>query len=264
MTSVPGVVGSFLAGLLSFLSPCVLPLIPAYVSFISGESLGSIRAGAARLQVFLSSVFFVLGLTTVFVLFSIVFSGGVQLAGAGVLTVLTRVAGVGVILLCLNTIFDVVPFLRVERRMHTTVRRVGVFRAYLFGLLFATGWTPCVGPILSSLLFYAASSGQLLHAAGLLTVYALGLGLPFVFAGIFFGRAERVFAWVKSHMHAVKLASGMLIVFFGLLMLTSGLQALSRLFLRAGFALEEYSTRGITPLRQIAALLAQWFLYQGV
>ncbi|EFW37017.1 cytochrome c biogenesis protein CcdA [Treponema phagedenis] len=263
MNSAPGILGSLLAGLLSFLSPCVLPLIPVYLSFISGESVSNIREGKARLQLFFRSLFFVLGFTAVFVLLSLLFGGGMQLAGGRSLIIITRIAGGLVILLGINIIFDFIPFLRTEQRGHTDMKNACPVKAFLFGMLFAAGWTPCIGPILSSILFYAASSGNALYAALLLAMYSLGLGLPFLLVGLFFDKAEPILNWFKQHMKAVKIISGILIIIFGILMLTSGLAAISRGFLKLGFALEEYSKTGITPFKQIAGFLARWFQYQG-
>ena len=136
--SLPGLFGTFFAGLLSFLSPCVLPLIPVYLSFISGESLTEIREGSGgRMRLFLRSISFVLGFTVVFVLLAILFGTGARFIGSSVPRMIMRGAGVVVILLGLNMLFDFIPFLRGEIKAQAPSTAASFSKAFLFGMLFA-------------------------------------------------------------------------------------------------------------------------------
>ena len=188
---IPSLALSFSAGLLSFLSPCVLPLIPVYLSFISGESVISGRtADTAKFRLFTRTLLFVAGFTLVFVVLAIVFGGGMRFIGSNASLIIMRIAGVAVILMALNLIFNITPFLAREFRLDVSGRleKAGWIRAPLFGMAFAAGWTPCIGPILSTILLYAGRSGNAAHAAVLLMAYSLGLGVPFILSGLFFER----------------------------------------------------------------------------
>ena len=263
--ALPGLLGAFFAGLLSFLSPCVLPLIPVYLSFISGESLTEIREGTGgRFRLFLRSLSFVLGFTVVFVLLAIVFGNGARFIGSALPRTIMRGAGVVVVILGLNMLFDFIPFLRGEIKATLPARAAGFSRAFLFGMLFAAGWSPCIGPILSSILLFAAQSGNGVKAAFLLGAYSLGLGIPFLLAGLFFDKAEPLLNWFKRHARAVRIIAGLLIIFFGILMITAGLSSITAFFARIGFALEEYAQTGTSPLNRIAGTIARWLQFQGI
>lgn len=236
MTDVPGFFAAFAAGFLSFASPCVLPLIPIYLSFITGESASALKAGNAKRSVLLArSALFVLGFAIVFVILAIAFGGGMSLAGNRASAVVTKVAGVMVILLALNMIFDFVPLLRGEFRadMNRAGGRqlagdgakdrrktgAGPLRAVLIGMAFAAGWTPCIGPVLSSILLYAGGSGNAARAAILLALYAAGLGLPFMLAGIFFDRLLPALDFLKRHALAVRIVTAVLLIILAIPMI---------------------------------------------
>ncbi len=217
MTDVPGLFAALAAGLLSFLSPCVLPLIPVYLSFISGESVEALRGARRRWVLLGRSATFVAGFTVVFVALALAFGGGMGLVGMGssraVMRALTRVAGVVVILLAINILFDFIPFLRFERRASPRASgRIGALRAFLIGMAFAAGWTPCVGPILSSILLYAGNGGSAFRAAMLLAAYSAGLGIPFILSGLFLDRALPLLNLLKRHMRAIKIVSAVLLI----------------------------------------------------
>lgn len=217
MTDVPGLFAALAAGLLSFLSPCVLPLIPVYLSFISGESVEALRGARRRWVLLGRSATFVAGFTVVFVALALAFGGGMGLVGMGssraVMRALTRVAGVVVILLAINILFDFIPFLRFERRASPRAsERIGALRAFLIGMAFAAGWTPCVGPILSSILLYAGNGGSAFRAALLLAAYSAGLGIPFILSGLFLDRALPLLNLLKRHMRAIKIVSAVLLI----------------------------------------------------
>jgi len=262
---LPGFFASFAAGLLSFLSPCVLPLIPVYLSFITGESAASLRGGKAqKASILFRSLFFVAGFTLVFVVLAVIFGGGMRFIGNSASLVITRVAGVLVIILGINTLFDFLPFLRRDLRPEKSSSLHPSVKAFVLGMAFAAGWSPCIGPILSSILLYAGSDGNIPHAALLLFLYSAGLGVPFILTGVFFDRMLPLLGWFKKHMTAVRVVSGLLLLSFGLAMLSGGLSGLTIFFLKAGSWFEELSLTGPSILKPVFSFFAQWFSFQGL
>lgn len=209
---------AFTAGLLSFLSPCVLPLIPSYISFITGMSLEDMSR--ARRSALLHAILFVLG-------FSLIF-----LALGATATVLGRVmhaqrdwiarAGGALIIvfgLYLLGVFNIRAFSR-EARVHLSDKPVGYLGTVLVGVAFGAGWTPCIGPILSSILLYTSTEADLGRGVGLLAAYSAGLAVPFLAAAIAVERFFAVSKVIKRHMLWVNRVSGVLLVAVGLLLLT--------------------------------------------
>lgn len=261
---IPGFFAAFAAGLLSFLSPCVLPLIPVYISFITGESASDLRAGnTRRLPILIRSLFFVAGFSFVFVLLAVIFGGGMRFIGNSANLVVTRIAGVLVIILGINIFFDFIPFLRGDFRARIAPD-FSNGRAILLGMAFAAGWSPCIGPILSSILLYAGKEGNPGRATILLSLYSLGLGVPFILSGIFFARAIPVLGWFKKHMFAIRAVSGGLLVLLGIGMITGSLSGIAIFFLKTGAALEEFSRTAPVFLRPAALFLSRWFTFQGL
>jgi cytochrome c-type biogenesis protein len=221
---------AFLAGFLSFISPCVLPLIPGYISFISGASLEDMRAGglAARRQMLTRSLAFVLGFSVVF----IALGASASAIGAfisGKLTILTKIAGILIILFGLHMmgVFRL-AFLDNEKRAQTERKPAGPVGAFLVGLAFAFGWTPCIGPILAGILVIAGSRETIGEGVLLLAVYSLGLGVPFLLTSIAIDRFFSVAAAIRRHYHAIELASGGLLVAIGVLIFTEQLTVIVR------------------------------------
>lgn len=267
MGQLPSVALSFAAGVLSFLSPCVLPLIPVYLSFISGESVTNISGkNDARGRILARTLLFVGGFTVVFVLLAIIFGGGMRFLGSSASIIITRVSGILVLVLGINMLFNLFPFLAREFRLDTAGKldRLGWIRAPLFGMAFAAGWTPCIGPILSSILLYAGQSANAFHAAILLSAYSLGLGLPFILAGLFLDRARPVLNWFKQHMTAVRVVSGLLLALFGIAILSGGLSGFTTAFMKAGYFFSELSDTGPEWFRPLASFLARWMTFQGL
>ena len=232
-----GLLVAFSAGLLSFLSPCVLPLVPSYVTFITGMSLEDVQR--TRRTAMAHALLFVLGFTLIF----LALGAGATVLGS-VLRVhrewIARVGGALVIVfgLYLLGVFNVGAFAR-ERRVHLADKPVGYLGTVLVGIAFGAGWTPCIGPILGSILTLSASSADLGRGLQLLGAYSLGLAVPFVLAAALVQRFLAVSAKLKRHMVWVSRVSGALLIAVGVLMVTdyftilaSYLQALTPGFLR--------------------------------
>jgi len=214
--------GALIAGLLSFLSPCVLPLVPPYLCYIAGLSLDQLTEGevAARRQVFLSALAFVLGFSTVFVTLGATASALGRLV-ASHLNTLAILAGIAIIIMGLHFlgVFRIGLLYR-EKRMEVRNRPAGLVGAYVIGLAFAIGWTPCIGPVLAAILLVAGSEETVSRGAILLAVYSLGLGIPFLatslFAGAFIGLMKRF----RAYIGAVEKTMGVLLVVTGILFMT--------------------------------------------
>lgn len=238
MNAEGGILAAFAAGLLSFLSPCVLPLVPSYLAMLAGTSVASVRDALPRERalVFGRSIAFALGFTVVFVTLGLVLSRATAMIG-GASRTLSVAAGLAVIILGLNVTFDFLKVLNREARFHPASRPAGAVSAFLFGAAFAAGWSPCVGPILASILFLAGT-GSAGRAAVLLGLYSFGLALPFLAAGAFFARLERPLGYIKKHLKTVRLASGALLVLIGSSMLAGNFRTLSGSLTRWGYALD--------------------------
>jgi cytochrome c-type biogenesis protein len=224
------------AGLVSFISPCVLPIVPGYLSFISGINMAELRGGDAprglSLRVGVTSLVFVLGFSTVFV----ALGAAATLVGAVLQTYkreLGMIGGAIIIVLGLHTA-GVLPikWLLYEKRATVKSRPLGLAGAYLVGLAFAFGWTPCIGPILGTILFYASQQETVAQGVGLLAGYSAGLGIPFVVSGLAVNRFFAASGRLKRHMRAVEYVSGALLVGVGLLLLTDRLTVLAGFFSR--------------------------------
>ena len=223
-------VAAFVAGFLSFISPCVLPLIPGYISFISGASLDDMRSGhgAARRQVLLSSLAFVLGFSLVF----ITFGASATAIGRFVFDkqpILSKIAGALIIVFGLHMmgVFRL-GFLDSEKRAQARRKPAGPVGALLVGIAFAFGWTPCIGPILAGILAIAASRDTIGEGVLLLAIYSLGLGVPFLLTSMAIDRFFSVAAAIRRHYHAIELTSGGLLVAIGVLIFTGQLTVIVR------------------------------------
>jgi cytochrome c-type biogenesis protein len=213
-----GIFAAALAGLVSFLSPCVLPLVPPYLVYLAGTSLEQVASGEralARRGTVLAAVCFVLGFSTVFVALGASASviGALLRAWSGVLG---TVAGIAIIVMGLHFLgLTPIAWLNRQKRMEVAPP-VGLWGAYGMGLAFAFGWTPCIGPILAAILAVAASEQTVAKGAGLLAVYSLGLGIPFVVAAFAIEPFAAFLSRFKRHMHRVEQAMGVLLVLTGL------------------------------------------------
>jgi cytochrome c-type biogenesis protein len=225
---LPAMFVALLAGVISFLSPCVLPIVPPYLAYMSGVSVTEMQAGgSARMKAGLAALFFVLGLSTVFLLLGFTASA----FGAFFLqnqVLLSQISGVVVIVFGLHFlgVFRI-PFLDREARLETGDTGGSAFGAYILGLAFAFGWTPCIGPQLGAILSLAASEASVARGTLLLGVYALGLGIPFLLAAVFLSRAIHLMNRIKRHMKLIERVMGVLLVAVGLALLTGAFTAFS-------------------------------------
>ena len=226
--------GAMLAGLISFISPCVLPIVPGYLSFISGVNMAELKdgerpAGLAR-RVGITSLFFVLGFSTVFV----ALGAAATMVGYYLQQYkreLGMIGGVVIIILGLHTA-GILPikWLLYEKRAEVKTRPLGLIGAYVVGLAFAFGWTPCIGPILGAILLYASQQATVSEGVLLLMAYSAGLGIPFVLSGLAINGFFAAFGRIRRHMKVVEYVSGALLVGVGLLLVTDRLAVLAQYF----------------------------------
>lgn len=230
------VFAAFVFGMLSFLSPCVLPLLPGYMSMMSGYSAADLaEKQPSNARMFRVTLLFVAGFTAVFVALGATATsiGSSLLRNSAMITVW---AGWIVILMgafiAVSAIWNptlLMPMMR-ERRVEVKPSRLGAWAPPVMGAAFGFGWTPCIGPTLAAILTIAATEDTILEGMFLLFVYSMGLGLPFVLAGIGITRAYSAFGWLKQHFTPITVGSGILLSGFGLLMVTGRLVDLSRWF----------------------------------
>jgi cytochrome c-type biogenesis protein len=228
---------AFTAGIISFISPCVLPLIPGYLSFISGLSIDEMRGGerkSALKKVSTNTLLFVLGFSVVFTAMgaSATFVGEFLLTK---LPLLNKIAGVIIMLLGLHImgVFKI-SFLNYEKRFHTRTKPLGPLGSFVVGLAFAFGWTPCIGPILGGCLLLACNQDTVMQGMTLLFAYSLGLGIPFFITAVSFSTFLGFFGWMKKHFRTIEIFAGLLLFAIGFLIF-------------------------IGSFSHIAALMSKWF-----
>lgn len=218
---LPAMLVALFGGMISFASPCVLPIVPPYLAYMAGVSLDDMAQSArGRRRAVVASCFFVLGLSTVFLLLGFTAStlGRIFLSnqdwfviGAGAVVMLFGLHFLGILR---------IPFLNKELRVDGGDRGGSSFGAYVLGLAFAFGWTPCLGPILGAVLTLAADTASPGKGITLLATYALGLGLPFILVAAFFPSLTGFMGWMKRHMNAIEKTMGALLLFMGVMMVT--------------------------------------------
>jgi cytochrome c-type biogenesis protein len=230
-TGTVGYGASFLAGLLSFLSPCVLPLVPGYVSFMSGLTLEELSGGGddkSRMRhAGWESLFFVAGFATIFTLLGAT-ATTVGRVLAEQAAIVTKVAGAVVVLFGLHmTGLLPIKWLYYQKRANLSSFKPGYAGSFLMGLAFAFGWTPCIGPVLGTILSLAATRETVGQGMGLLFVYSLGLGIPFIATAFAIGLFMRFFARYKKHIRTGEIAAGALLIAIGLLIFFDKLKLLN-------------------------------------
>ena len=233
MAGAPLPIAAFLAGIISFLSPCVLPLVPGYVSLISGTSAAAAESSnEQRLigRVMVNSLMFVLGFSIVFIML------GAAATTLGQWTAeyrreLTYVAGVVIIVFGLHlTGLLKIKYLYADKRMHSVQGSSSAFGAFAVGFAFAFGWTPCIGPILTTILALAATEGTVGKGVLLLAIYSAGLAVPFLLTSLGIDRFLAFYTRFRRHLHTVEVISGVLLIAIGILVLTRRLTMLSGYF----------------------------------
>ena len=229
MSDSVGLAAAFVAGLLSFISPCVLPIVPAYLSFMTGLTANELADGDVPIRTILTpALLFVAGFSLLFV----AYGASASLLGQFLREyreLVTYAAGVVVIAFgVLMTGWIKVPWLYGEARFGLEKSRAfGKGAAFVMGMAFAAGWTPCVGPILGSILALAATTGSASQGALLLLVYSIGLGLPFILTALLFGRLKGVLRWVGRHSLVINRVGGLILIAVGILILTGRMGVLA-------------------------------------
>ena len=214
---------AFFAGVLSFFSPCILPLIPSYLCYITGFSVDDLASGDIKRVVkdsFIGSVFFVLGFSLLFIALGV----GVSFLGKIFIPIanLLRIVG-GFVIIFFGLViagFFKIRFLQIEKRLTIKNKPLGYFGAFLVGMAFSVGWTPCVGPIISSILIVAGTGQSVVKGFLLLTAYSLGLGLPIIASAIAFDYLLTFFRKIRNYMNLISIISGSLLIILGILVVT--------------------------------------------
>jgi cytochrome c-type biogenesis protein len=225
---LPAMFIALFAGVISFLSPCVLPIVPPYLAYMSGVSINDMSSeSAARRKAVIAALFFIMGLSTVFLILGFTAS----VFGAFFLqnqVLFARISGVVIVVFGLHFlgVFRI-PFLDQEARLDAGDKGGSSFGAYILGLAFAFGWTPCIGPQLGAILSLAASEASVAKGTLLLGIYAAGLGIPFLLAAMFITRAMGFMNRIKRHMKVVERVMGILLVLVGIAMVTGAFTALA-------------------------------------
>jgi len=222
---------AFIAGLVSFLSPCVLPLVPGYISIVSGSSLDQLKARSKEASLFrtvlLNSVMFIVGFSITFILLgaSATWIGQVLVSR---MRLLGQLAGLMLIVFGIHLmgIFKI-NFLYKDKRFHNVEKPRGLFGALVLGLAFAFGWTPCIGPILAGILTLASTKQTVSQGMFLLAIYSAGLGIPFLLTSLALNKFLTFYGRFKKHFHAVEVVSGALVIAVGVLILTGSLTRLA-------------------------------------
>jgi len=215
---------AFSAGLLSFVSPCVLPLVPSYITYITGVSFKELTDAEARAKLrwatIFHSLFFIMGFSLIFILM------GASASYLGQLLVeyqfwIMKAGGVLIILLGIQfTGIINIPFLQMEKRFEMKRKPLGYLGSFLVGVAFAAGWTPCIGPILSTILIYASTTKSFTTGILLLTYYSIGLGIPFFLSSLAFNSFLSAFDKIKRYMRIITVISGLFLIGIGILFLT--------------------------------------------
>lgn len=206
---------SFLEGIITFISPCLLPMLPIYISYFAGQTIDSNRKSAV-----INAIGFVLGFTLVFILLG-AFAGAIGSFLWVYSTAVNILTGIIVILFGLNFMEIIrIPLINKNRQLNMKPFKVGFFSSLIFGVVFSIGWTPCVGAFLGSALMLAASSGESLKGILMLLCFSLGLGIPFIASAILIDELKSTFDFIKNHYRVINLISGGFLVIIGLMMAT--------------------------------------------
>ncbi|MBI4684732.1 MAG: sulfite exporter TauE/SafE family protein [Nitrospirae bacterium] len=229
---------AFVAGVLSFLSPCVLPLVPSYVSFITGISFEDLTGGSDRKRIqrltIINSLIFICGFSAVFIAL------GASSSAVGQLFFQYQewIRIIGGILIIIFGLF-IAGFLRLDflmrdKKIHLSGKPAGYIGTFVIGMTFAAGWTPCIGPILGTILLYASSKGSTIYGLKLLSVYSLGLAVPFFLSSLAMNSFLSYSKKIQRYMRVIMIISGLLLIIFGVMLLTNRLRELTQFFPNLG------------------------------
>jgi cytochrome c-type biogenesis protein len=252
MAADPSIPAAFAAGLFSFLSPCVLPLVSSWLIYLSGGEAGGGGPAPGRSRLILSTLCFILGFSAVFIVLSLLFSGFFMLLGS-LSSFINIASGVIIILFGLNILFNFIPFLNYEKRFH--LKNPGnLWGSFVVGLAFGAGWTPCIGPILGSILLLAGQSGEVLFSAACLAAYSAGLGLPFLAAAFFWGGLLKRLTRLRALVPVIQKISGLFLVGIGIFMTLGRFKTLNGFLVKTGRSLAALARNGGWPGRIVPAL----------
>lgn len=229
---------AFAAGLLSFVSPCVLPLVPSYISYITGLSLERLMSAEERqrfrVTIILNSLLFIAGFSSVF----IAFGASASLVGQMLIMYQDYVRRIGGVLIVIFGLYLLgvlhLNFLATEKRLHFASRPAGYLGSFLIGVAFAAGWTPCVGPVLGTILLYASTTESLTFGVALLACYSLGLGLPLFLTALGVDRFLIYFKQVKAYLWSVSAISGLFLIVVGVMIYANSLTMITSFLERYG------------------------------
>jgi cytochrome c-type biogenesis protein len=227
-------IGAFVAGLFSFVSPCVLPLLPGYLSLMSGYSVADLQDNSASWKRMLGvTSLFVLGFTLVFVALgagATSIGGWLQRNSVGLSKVagwMVLAFGILIVLTALQKGGKLTSWMMRERRMHVNTGKMGLLGPPIMGVAFGFAWTPCIGPILGGILLVASAQETVAQGMVLLLVYAMGLGIPFIIAGVGMSATFKAMTFMRKYLRPINVASGVLLVAFGVVMITGNLTRIS-------------------------------------
>lgn len=229
---------AFSAGLLSFISPCVLPLVPSFVSYITGLTFEDLTSNRDRKKIRLitvtNSLSFIAGFTSIFVMFG----GSATFIGHILLSYQDIVRMVGGVLIVFFGLYIMgilkLNFLTRDKKIHLKNKPAGYAGSFIVGMAFAAGWTPCVGPILGSILLYASTTGSVAKGMGLLAVYSLGLGLPLFISSLAINTFLSTFKVIARHMRFITILSGVFLIIIGIMIFTNSFTILTAWFQQHG------------------------------
>ena len=230
---------AFGAGVLSFISPCILPIIPSYMFFIGGTSAGALKSAEdeekkkSQRQIILSSLCFILGFSLVFIAMGAT-ATGIGQALKSHQDLLRKLGGIVIIVLGLHMMGAIqIKALLYEKRMHFKARPPGYFGALLIGISFALGWTPCIGPILGTILGVASTKTQISEGVSLLSMYSLGLAIPFFATALLMDKLFVHFRKLQKHMQTISIISGVFMILIGIMVFTNMLQVFANYLFEA-------------------------------
>ncbi|GMO39900.1 MAG: cytochrome c biogenesis protein CcdA [Termitinemataceae bacterium] len=254
------IISAFAAGVLSFLSPCVLPLLSTYLVFISGQKNHTVRR-----NLIISTLMFILGFSAVFIGMSVLLYGFFVLLG-GISTILNIIAGIIIIIFGANIIFNFLPFLSYSQEetcetctpnnpMFSKKRPKGYIGAFIVGIAFGISWTPCVGTFLGSILLMAGQSDQMALSVVYLAFFSAGLGLPFLAVSVFWNSLLVPIAKLKTAMNTIRIISGIFLIMIGLLMASNRFAMLNTFFFKAGYTLEKLIKQDAAGVHIVPAVI---------